>query len=195
MIDLSESIPALLPECDDLICNRHLIGKSIASRSENIVQQIMREILDTTKSFASQDRFLCHPRAVNLSAAVACILTRHEHMYSPATLQTKATAIQVSRVIADLGRQHSGEAACAAFAWFQQRSVNLAPYSWQQSCIAACIHNGNLASAETMCACNLGHKRCVKRRCSVAGCCLGNKTGMGMFNYELHSTGCMYVVF
>lgn len=71
-------------------------------------------------------------------------------MYSPTTLHTAAMIPQVRRIITDLGRRHSGQAACAAFSWFQQRSTGTSPASWQKSCIAACVHNGDIETAESM---------------------------------------------
>ena len=108
------------------------------------------QIRSAANASAGQERFTSQQRAVDLSQAVSAILSKHEHAYSTASLLTTATSNHVRHVITDVGRRHSGEAACAVFHWFQRRALHLPSCSWQLSCIAACVHNGNLGVAESM---------------------------------------------
>lgn len=63
------------------------------------------------------------------------------------TTSSSAVSAQVKRIILELGRQHSAEAAFEAFHWFKDRAGGEALPSSYHACITACVWNGGLTKA------------------------------------------------
>lgn len=111
---------------------------------------LQRQILQASKQSAGEDRYTPLPRQPSLTQHINTVLEQHENIFNPAVLQTTSSTQQVQRIITDLGRRHSARAAHVAFDWFRRRAGGVAPVRWQGCCIAACIHNGDLKTAEAM---------------------------------------------
>lgn len=82
-----------------------------------------------------------------MSEAFDEVLSESSVLFQGNVLAGSAASEQAKRIILELGRKHSAEAACEAFQWLKDRAGGEALPSWYHGCITACVWNGRLATA------------------------------------------------
>lgn len=94
-----------------------------------------------------QERYTRRARSPSIYEAFEEVLSETSVLFQGGVVPGSAASAQAKRIILELGRQHSGEAAYEAFQWLKGRAGGEALPSWYHACITACVWNGGLATA------------------------------------------------